>query len=600
MAMTRILLAEDSPTQAIQVVAALEDHGFDVTLAPDGAAAWRLFRGDDFDVVISDVVMPGMSGYELCRAIKSECADAPPVMLMTSLTEPIEVIHGLQCGADNFLRKPCQSDLLIRRIERALANAQMRKTSRSAAGVDVTFLGETFAIASDKAQILDLLISTFEDTIAATEQLRKSQTELAAAYAKIQNYASELEDRVRERTADLARSNDSLKSEMDARQRTEGQLVRAQRMEAIGSLTGGMAHDFNNLLGVIIGNLDLLRPMIEHVEDADELATDALGAALRGADLTRRLLAFARRQPLQPERVNVSELIEGLAKLLTRLLGEHIKVELDLAAETWPVVVDPAQLEASLTNLATNARDAMPKGGRLRIFTANRVLDADYAEAHVDVVPGDYVLLAVSDTGTGMAPETAGRIFEPFFTTKAEGKGTGLGLAMVYGFMKQSHGHINVYSEPGEGTTFRLYLPRSDVAVGPSVNLTMQPAMAGCGEVVLAVEDNPAMRKILVMQLRALNYKVLEAGTAAEAIDLLEREKIDVMFSDVIMPGEMNGIELARASLERYPAVRVVLASGFAQPLLVKELTALKSVRLLSKPYRRDELAHALRTAIEA
>jgi CheY-like chemotaxis protein len=286
--------------------------------------------------------------------------------------------------------------------------------------------------------------------------------------------------------------------------------------------------------------------------------------------------------------------------LLTRLLGEHIKVELELAADTWPVVVDPAQLEASLTNLATNARDAMPKGGRLRIVTGNRVLDADYAEAHVDVVPGEYVLLAVADTGTGMAPEIASRIFEPFFTTKAEGKGTGLGLAMVYGFMKQSRGHINVYSERGEGTTFRLYLPRSDADTGPSVSLNVQPATAGSGEVVLAVEDNPAMRKILVMQLRALNYKVFEAGSAAEAIDLLEREKIDVMFSDVIMPGEMNGIELARTSLDRYPAVRVVLASGFAQPLLVKELTALKSVRLLSKPYRRDELAHALRTALES
>ena len=240
----------------------------------------------------------------------------------------------------------------------------------------------------------------------------------------------------------------------------EGQLRQSQKMEAIGNLTGGMAHDFNNLLGIIVGNLDLARERGGSDAELQEMVGEALDAALRGADLTRRLLAFARRQPLRPVRIDINELVSDTVRLLRRLLGEDIEISLELAEKIWPVTIDPAQLEASLANLATNARDAMPKGGRLIITTANRHLDADYVAVHADAAEGDFVMIEVSDTGTGMSEEIISHIFEPFFTTKEAGKGTGLGLSMVFGFLRQSGGHVNVYSEPGAGTTFRLYLPR--------------------------------------------------------------------------------------------------------------------------------------------
>ena len=281
------------------------------------------------------------------------------------------------------------------------------------------------------------------------------------------------------------------------RRHTEEQLQQAQKMEAVGNLTGGLAHDFNNLLGVIIGNLDLLRDTPSGDPDADEFINEALNAALRGADLTRRLLAFARRQPLQPARIEINKLIGRIVRLLERTLSEEIQITLDLDPDLWPVVVDPAQLESSLTNLATNARDAMPGGGQLIVVTANRSLDADYASQYPEVQPGEYAMVEVTDTGTGMPPDVASYIFEPFYTTKEQGKGTGLGLSMVFGFIKQSGGHINVYSEVGIGTTFRLYLRRAEIdtqAVGVPVPAAL---VRGGGETILVVEDNASLRRVV-------------------------------------------------------------------------------------------------------
>ena len=287
------------------------------------------------------------------------------------------------------------------------------------------------------------------------------------------------------------------KQEQLERTKLEAQLHHAQKMEAIGNLTGGMAHDFNNMLGVIIGNVDLLRDLRKDDTDVDELTREALDAAFRGADLTRRLLAFARRQPLRPQRVDVNDLISGITRLLSRTLGEDIEITLELSPEAWPIMVDPAQLESSLTNLATNARDAMPGGGRLIMVTGNRSLDADYAAQHPEVSAGGYVMIEVSDTGTGMTPEVISRIFEPFFTTKSRDKGTGLGLSMVFGFIKQSGGHISVYSEPGIGTTFRLFLPRMTEELQIVEGYTAAPLVHGNGETVLVVEDNTALRRVV-------------------------------------------------------------------------------------------------------
>jgi two-component system, chemotaxis family, CheB/CheR fusion protein len=384
------------------------------------------------------------------------------------------------------------------------------------------------------------------------------------------------------------------------RTKLEAQLHQAQKMEAIGNLTGGMAHDFNNMLGVIIGNIDLLRDLKGEDSDIDELTREALDAAFRGADLTRRLLAFARQQPLRPQHVDVNELVSGITRLLRRTIGEDIEISLDLAPELWPVVVDPAQLEASLTNLATNARDAMADGGRLVIVTGNRTLDADYAAQHAEVVPGGYAMLEVSDTGSGMTPEVMHRIFEPFFTTKSRDKGTGLGLSMVFGFIKQSGGHIGVYSEPGIGTTFRLFLPRmtEDVPVVEESGAT--PLLHGRGEWILVVEDNAALRRVVTRQLGELGYRVLAAENAAAGLELLDRQSIDLLLTDIVMPGGINGRELARRARQRWPGIKIVFTSGFSEARLTGDAGPLAACTpLLSKPYRKEDLASAAREALD-
>jgi signal transduction histidine kinase len=394
-----------------------------------------------------------------------------------------------------------------------------------------------------------------------------------------------LEQKVAERTAAL--------------RETEQRFVQAQKMEAVGSLTSGLAHDFNNLLGIIIANLDLLQPLTAAMPEADDYVEEALGAALRGADLTQRLLAFARKQPLLPERVALNELIRGLAKLLQRTLGEQIEVQLKLDPELWHVTVDPFQLEAAITNLSTNARDAMPRGGRITIATKNHHLDRDYAAQHAEVEPGDYAMIELSDTGTGISPDLLSRIFEPFFTTKERGKGTGLGLSMVFGFIKQSGGHVSVYSELTKGTTFRLYLPRSLRTIdGPRRAAITQPTRGGT-ETVLVVDDNIKIRQVVFKQLAQLGYRVLVGENAPAAIAILDGpETIHLLFSDIIMPGGMDGFDLARAAAKRRPEIKVLLTSGFPEGFGDAAKTV-PGCRLLTKPYRRADLARILRDLLD-
>jgi PAS domain S-box-containing protein len=390
--------------------------------------------------------------------------------------------------------------------------------------------------------------------------------------------------------------------DVDERLAVEAQLRQAQKMEAVGNLSGGMAHDFNNMLGVIIGSLDLVVPLVKDNDAAAELVQEAIGAAVRSAELTARLLAFARRQPLRPEAVAPNNLISGIVQLLRRTLGENIEIVLDLADDLWPIVVDSAQLEASLTNLATNARDAMSNGGRLSIATVNRVLDSAYADAHFEVTAGDYAVIEVSDTGIGMAPEIAQHIFEPFYTTKGPGVGTGLGLSMVFGFIKQSGGHISVYTEPGVGTTFRLFLPRAPARGDAKLAIKSQSTSPrlGAGERVLVVEDDPRLRRVVMRQLSELGYQPIEADGAAAALAILEHEKIVLVFTDVVMPGPLDGIALARQVIERWPTVRVVLTSGFAGSKFDDRLVSQRApVPLLSKPYRVEDLAKVLRQALD-
>ena len=378
------------------------------------------------------------------------------------------------------------------------------------------------------------------------------------------------------------------------------QLRQAQKMEAVGQLTGGLAHDFNNLLAIVIGNLDLLRELRPDDLVTEELVRDALDSALRGADLTRRLLAFARRQPLQPEDADINELIGAIVKLLTRTLGENITIELALVANIWPVRIDRAQFEAVIANLATNARDAMPRGGSLLIDTRNGRIDEAYAAVHTDVTPGDYVVVEVSDSGSGMPPEIVTRIFEPFFTTKVQGKGTGLGLSMVFGFMKQSGGHITVYSEPGKGTTFRLYLPRIDATAVAAEERPGKAVARGGSETILVVEDNAGLRRIALRQLSEAGYQVLEAPDAEAAMAIIDGPApIHLLLTDIVMPGEMDGRDLARVAVARRPLLRTLMTSGFPDARLVGSTSHAPGIRLLSKPYRKEELRQAVREVLD-
>jgi PAS domain S-box-containing protein len=404
-------------------------------------------------------------------------------------------------------------------------------------------------------------------------------------------------DRLKDLAADLSFGVNNLRHR-EQHERSEAQLRQAQKMEAIGNLTGGMAHDFNNLLGVIIGNLDLARDLPGSNEELHELVGEALEAAWRGAELTRSLLAFSRRQPLRPAQIDPNELVANTVRLLTRLLGEDIEISLNLGDGVWTVTADPSQLEAALANLANNARDAMPKGGRLIITTANRHLNADHVAMYPDSTMGDFAMIEVSDSGDGMPAEVVNRIFEPFFTTKEPGKGTGLGLSMVFGFLRQSGGNLTVYSEPGVGTTFRLYLPRAIGEGAPIEALKPIAVPPGAGKSVLVVEDNPAMRRVAMRLLRELGYRVLECDRAAAALELLQNQPVDLLFTDVVMPGGLDGVELARLAQERWPALKIVVTSGFREARTDWNDDVLGNLQLLSKPYSKETLAAALHAAL--
>jgi PAS domain S-box-containing protein len=389
--------------------------------------------------------------------------------------------------------------------------------------------------------------------------------------------------------------------DLTERRRAEEHLRQAQKMEAVGQLTGGVAHDFNNLLTVIIGSLELAGGRTANDPQLIDLINQALSAADKGAALTHRLLAFSRLQALQPTNTDLNQIVTGMTDLLRRTLGEQVEIDTRLNEELWTALADRSQVESALLNLAINSRDAMPGGGKLTIETANVPLDADYAARNAEVTPGDYIVLAVSDTGVGMPPEVVERAFEPFFTTKDIGKGSGLGLSMIYGFAKQSGGHLKIYSELGHGTTVRLYLPRAG-GLQASVPAPGTPSEGQRGsETILVVEDDADVRRLAVAQLRSLGYRVLEAPDGMRAIALLkDDESIDLLFTDVIMPGGMTGRQLAEEGCRLRPGMKVLFTSGYTQNSIVHQGKLDHGVHLLSKPYRRDGLARKIREMLDS
>ena len=381
-------------------------------------------------------------------------------------------------------------------------------------------------------------------------------------------------------------------SDMTKRVQAEILLREAQKMQAIGQLTGGIAHDFNNLLTVILGNLEIAQNKLAPDNPLQTRLGRAVWAAQRGAALTAQLLAFARKQPLAPAPIDLSHHIPDLLPLLQRTLGAPVDVRFVGVPGLWPAMADPAQFESALLNLALNARDAMPDGGSLTLELSNQFLDEAYARAHYEVTPGDYVMLAVSDTGIGMTPEVIARAFEPFFTTKPNGKGTGLGLAMVFGFVKQSRGHMKIYSEPGEGTTIRIYLPRADSSVTAAPRSAAQPAAAGGTATILVVEDEAEVREVAVGILRDYGYRVFEAADGAAAIGLFDAHaaEIDLLLTDVVLPGALRGRDVAEHVAKARPQVRILFMSGYTENSIVHGGRLDEGVRLLGKPFTREQL----------
>ncbi|WP_426524702.1 ATP-binding protein [Bradyrhizobium sp. McL0615] len=411
---------------------------------------------------------------------------------------------------------------------------------------------------------------------------------------QLQQANAALEEEIRNR-----RKAEAMVKRFQEIEANEAQVRQAQKMEAVGQLTGGVAHDFNNILTVITGTIEILG---EAVRDRPQLVqiTDMISAAAaRGADLTRHLLAFARRQPLQPRNTDVNALVIDAARLLRPTLGEQVEIESMLAHDSAPALIDPSQLSTAILNLALNARDAMPDGGKLTLETRNVVLDENYPSMTSEIKPGNYVMIAVSDTGEGIPGSLLDKVFEPFFTTKEVGKGSGLGLSMVYGFVKQSNGHIKIYSEESHGTTVKLYLP---AAAGVPDALAAEAGISGGehgGESILIVEDDALVREYVVTQISRFGYHTMAAGNAAEALALIDGpERFDLLFTDVIMPGGLNGRQLATEALKRRPELKVLYTSGYTENAIVHHGRLDAGVLLLPKPYLSSDLARMIRIAL--
>lgn len=390
----------------------------------------------------------------------------------------------------------------------------------------------------------------------------------------------------------------ALYAEAERRDMAEQALRQSQKMEAVGQLTGGVAHDFNNLLTIIIGNLGIAKRGVVEAR-AERALNNALVGAERAAQLTQRLLAFSRRQPLNPRVLDINKLIVAISDLLTRTLGENIELETISGAGLWNVEVDASEMESTLLNLALNARDAMPTGGKLTIETSNAYLDDEYCREHEGILPGQYILVAITDSGAGMSAETIDRAFEPFFTTKEAGKGTGLGLSQVYGFMKQSGGHVKIYSEPGEGTTIKLYLPRregNELVISGDDDLNSE---RGGGETILIVEDDDGVRQYASEILRDLNYQIIEAKDSATALRLLDADKkFDLLLTDVVLPGK-NGRELANEVERRRPGTKIIFMTGYSRNAIVHHGRLDPGIELIPKPLTERVLARKIRQVLD-
>ena len=633
MTLPAVLVVEDERIVALQLKQQLMSLGYMVpAMVANGASALRHITESVPDIVLMDIHIEGsIDGIETASRIPPELD--LPVIYLTAYSEDATLERARATKPYGYLIKPYSDRELHATIQMALERRHVASALRVSEDKYRTIVGaidegiflidaETgqFREANDSACVMfgydpDELIGRDMATLSAglppytaddlaplirdaamTPEPRRVDWRCKTRQGQL--FWAELTFRaaaIGGQTVVL-----SVMHDLTERRAIEDQLRQAQKMEAVGRLTGGVAHDFNNLLAIMQGNLELLQSHAHQNSEVDELVEAALEAVSRGSSLTHRLLAFSRQQQLSPSAVDVGAMVTGLIGVLRRVVEESVRIETDIAQDLWTSIIDANELENAVLNLALNSRDAMPHGGTLGIEVRNAVLDDAYVAEQLELTAGRYVMISVSDTGEGMSQDVVERALDPFFTTKPLGKGTGLGLPMVYGFVKQSGGHLTIYSEQGLGTTVKLYLPEYTVSPADPATATEVIAPAVNEErIILVVEDDNALRRVQLRALSSLRYRTLEADSGATALAILASDvEVDLLLTDIVLPGGMSGPALADAARRLRPRLKVVFVSGYA-PAAIIERYKLSGAQILSKPFTQEELAEAVVTALE-
>lgn len=653
----KVLIIDDNPHNLRMISDFLEGPEFNILVAEDGESGLERAGYVLPDIILLDVLMPGIDGFETCRRLKAQKETREiPVIFMTALSEAEHKVKAFQTGAVDYITKPFHKEEVLARLMVHLRIRELTSGLREAkASLEKRVAERTAQLAEANETLtaseyqLDRIINSVGDPIFVKDRQHRWIL-LNDAFCSFTGYSREMligksdYDFFPRHEADEFLAGDEIvfntgKENINEEHVTnakgivrtvltkktryidekgaayivgitrdvtdskilEAQLRQAAKMEAIGTLAGGVAHDFNNLITVIIGHSELLlRDMDDTPTPLNNGIRQIKRAGESAAALTRQLLTFSRKQVIQPQSVNVNTALAQIRKMLGRIIGEDIEVTTILSPDLWNVISDPALIEQIVMNLAINARDAMPNGGKLTIETSNIQLDNSYTDQHAVVMPGNYVMLAVSDTGSGMDAETQSHIFEPFFTTKEKGKGTGLGLATVFGIVKQNNGHIWVYSEPGCGTTFKIYLPQAEIEIMPEESDDQVSPISGGSETILVVEDNNTVRSLIKNILISYGYQILDAAEGQSALQLLDprKESIDLLITDVVMPG-MGGRQVARAITEKFPRIKTLYVSGYTGKAITHHGVLESGTAFLQKPFSPMALVKKVRQILD-